>query len=136
MINDQFSMINQKIITNDSNKYDLEERTAVFAEKVIDFCKKIPQTIITAPILSQLIRSTTSVGANYCEANSAMSGKDFRNKIGICRKEARETCYWLRILARAIPQQKEECRLLWKEAHELLLIFSAITSKKRHRVDN
>ncbi len=73
-----------------SNNYNLEERTAKFGEDVIDFCKGINQDLISRPIISQLIRSGTSIGANYMEANAASSRKDFRNKIFICKKEAQE----------------------------------------------
>lgn len=105
---------------------DLEERTAIFGENIVDLCKRCPKDIITVPILSQLLRSGTSVGANYCEANGASSRKDFKNKIFICKKEAKETKYWLRILAvsRDVEKLKEECRVLWKEAQEFTLIFS------------
>jgi four helix bundle protein len=74
-------------------KYDLTERTAKFGEDVIVFCKSVKQDNINKPILNQLVRSGTSVGANYCEANNASSKKDFRNKIFICKKEAQETKY-------------------------------------------
>lgn len=78
------------------------------------------------PILSQLIRSVTSIGANYCEANGACSTKDFKNKIYICKKEAKETKYWLNLLLKANPQDSEICKKYWQEAHELTLIFSKI----------
>ena len=107
-------------------EYDLEERTAKFGEEIIILSKKVNKNTITIPILNQLIRSGTSIGANYCEANGASSKKDFRNKIHICKKEAIETRYWLRMLAEACLELKEECRRLWKEAHELALIFSKI----------
>lgn len=107
-------------------QYDLEERTAKFAEKTIELCKKIPKSTITMPIIDQLIRSGTSIGANYMEANGASSRKDFKNKIFICKKEARETKYWLRILANTCDEFKNECRNLWQEAQELTLIFSKI----------
>jgi four helix bundle protein len=110
-------------------KYDLEERTARFGEKVIDFVKDLKQNVINKPLISQLIRSATSIGANYREANQAISKKDFRNKIHLCRKEANETKHWLRMILRANPEKKEECEKLWKEAHELVLIFSKISSK-------
>ena len=76
---------------NKISKYDLEERTAVFGENVIELCKQVKQDAITKPIISQIIRSATSTGANYCEANAASSRKDFRNKIFICKKEIQET---------------------------------------------
>src|SRR3989338_1196618 len=109
-----------------NNKYDLEERTALFSERLIELCKKAPKTSITIPIIDQLIRSGTSIGANYCEANGASSKKDFKNKIFICKKEAKETKYWLRLLAKAVEDLKEECGKLWQEAQELTLIFSKI----------
>ncbi|HBL51954.1 MAG: four helix bundle protein [Candidatus Blackburnbacteria bacterium RIFCSPHIGHO2_02_FULL_39_13] len=111
---------------NEKVVYDLEERTAQFAEKIIELCKKSPHNIITSPIISQLIRAATSIGANYCEANGATSKKDFRNKIFTCKKESKETKYWLRMLARASIEEAEECRESWKEAQEFTLIFSKI----------
>lgn len=116
------------MIKPSNNYYDLEERTAIFSEELIDLVKSIPKNIITIPILSQLIKSGTSIGVNYCEANDASSKKDFRNKIYICKKEANETKYWLRILARAAPEFKGEIRKLWKEAQELNLIFQKIVN--------
>ena len=109
-----------------NNKYDLEERTAVFAEKVINLCKKTPKNSITIPIISQLIRAGTSIGANYCEANGASSKKDFKNKIFICKKEAKETKYWLRLLTTSRDDLEKEIELLSQEAQELVLIFSKI----------
>src|SRR6266481_99902 len=108
------------------NKYNLEERTMLFSEAVILLCKMVPKNVIVLPLISQLIRAATSIGANYCEANGASSKKDFKNKIYICKKEAKETKYWLRILANTDEKQKDTCRLLWQEAQELTLIFSKI----------
>ena len=107
-------------------KYDLEERTAEFREDIIGFCKKIKLNPINRPLVSQLIRSATSIGANYCEANGASSKKDFKNKIHICKKEAIETKHWLRMIAKSNPEDKDEIRKLWQEAQELTLIFSKI----------
>ena len=107
-------------------KYDLEERTVRFAERIIELCRKVPSNPITLPVINQLIRAATSIGANYAEANGASSKKDFKNKIFICKKEARETKYWLRLLAKAAPSLKEECAACFKEAQELTLIFSKI----------
>ena len=112
-----------------SKIFNLEERTAVFGENVILFVKKIPKSSLTIPLSSQLIRSATSIGANYCEADDAESGKDFVHKIGICKKESRETKHWLRMLKTAIPELKDEIDVLWQEAKELNLIFNAITKK-------
>ena len=120
-------------MTNDQNKkYDLEERTAKFGEEVIKFARQIPKNTITLPIISQLIRSGTSVGANYSEADDAESGKDFSHKIGICKKEARESKHWLRMISVAEPEIKNESKILWQEAKELNLIFNAIIRKIRH----
>ena len=120
-------------MTNDESEkpkearvYDLEERTAAFSERVIDFALTVKRNPIVSPLLTQLVRSATSVGANYCEADDAESKKDFRHKIGLCRKEARETKYWFRMIARAAPTSKEAARPLWQEANELHLIFCKI----------
>lgn len=107
-------------------KYDLEERTAIFGENIIVFIKSLERNDINSPLIKQVIRSATSVGANYMEANQASSKKDFKNKIGICRKEANETKHWLRMIAKSSPNQKDICIKLWKEAHELTLIFAKI----------
>jgi four helix bundle protein len=116
-------------MTEYSNKFDLEERTAKFSINIILLCKKTYQDITTKPIISQLVRSATSIGANYCEANNASSRKDFRNKIFICKKEAQETKYWLRILSDCLSdKEKEKSRLLWKECQELTLIFQKIVN--------
>ena len=111
-----------------NQKYDLEERTAKFGETVIRLCRSIKHDSISSPIINQLIRSSTSVGANYMEANGASSKKDFRNKIFICKKEAQETKHWLRMFAASIPERQEDARKLWKEVQELTLIFQKIGS--------
>src|SRR3989344_5181517 len=115
-------------------KYDLEEWTAKFGEDIIDFAKRIPRTVITIPIISQLVRSGTSIGSNYCEADSAESKKDFEHKLGICKKEAKETRHWLRMIVRALPENRTEAQILRKEAMELVLIFSAIISKSKSKI--
>lgn len=113
------------------NKYDLEERTAKFGENIIDFCKSLKEDFICKSIISQLVRSATSVGANYMEANGASSKKDFLNKIFICKKESQETKHWLRMLAKCFPGEKEKIRKFWQEAQELSMIFHKITSSSR-----
>ena len=110
-------------------KYDLEERTAKFGENIIRFCNKIPKTSITISLITQLIRSGTSVGANYCEADDAESKSDFRHKIGICKKETRESKHFIRMIVIAVPEMKEDARILWQEAKELNLIFNSIYKK-------
>jgi four helix bundle protein len=106
--------------------YDLEERTAQFGEAIIDFTKKIPVSPITRRLIDQLVGAGTSVGANYCEADDAVSKKDFRHKIGICKKEAREAKFFLRMVARAVPELRDEAKPLWQQAKELHLIFAKI----------
>ena len=98
-----------------NNNYDLEERTAVFGENIIVLCKSIPKTDINRPLVNQFIRSGTSIGANYCEANGVSSKRDFRNKIYICKKEAQETRHWLRMLAKAYDDENQikTIRELW-----------------------
>ena len=106
--------------------YDLEGRTAKFGEDVIGFVKTLPQNIVTKPLVSQVTRSSTSIGANYCEADNAESKKDFKHKISLCKKESRETMHWLRMIAKALPNHKAGIKTLWQEAKELNLIFSKI----------
>src|ERR1051325_4355322 len=109
--------------------YDLSERTAKFGEEVIRFCRGLPMDAIPEPLIRQIVRSATSIGANYCEADDAVSRKEFRQKIGTCKKESRETKHWCRMLAAATPDFAERSRVLWREANELLLIFAAIFRK-------
>jgi len=118
-------------MTNDLSpkKYDLEERTAKFGQDVIAFCRKIPRSPINDPLITQLVKAGTSVGANYCEADDAESKQDFRHKIGICKKESRESKHFIRMIVVAVAQLKEEARPLWQEAKELNLIFNAIYKK-------
>ena len=112
-----------------SNKpYDLEERTAKFGETIIKLCRTIKYDVITKSLVDQLVRSATSIGANYMEANGASSKKDFRNKIFICKKESQETKHWLRMLASAVPEKKEKLQAAWRECQEFTLIFQKITS--------
>ena len=120
-------------MTNDNKPkvYDLEERTARFGEDIIEFAKKIPKTVITTPLISQLIRAGTSVGSNYCEADCAESRKDFEHKLGIAKKESKETKHWLRMITKAVPELGSEARMLWKESNELQRIFISIINKSK-----
>ncbi len=123
-------------MTKKGTKYDLEERTAKFGEAIILFTQSIPKTPSTVPLISQLVRSGTSIGANYCEADDAESRKDFIHKIGIAKKEARETKHWLRMISVAHLQCREKAKILLQEAKELHLIFNAITiSTKSSQLD-
>jgi len=132
--NNKFQMSNQIQNQNVKNKYDLGERTAKFGEEIIIFVKNLSDSLVNRPLLNQLVRSGTSVGANYMEADGAESKKDFQHKIGICKKESKETMHWLRMMSVANPDKSEKCRKLWKEAHELTLIFSSIVKKKRFEI--
>ncbi len=110
--------------------FDLAERTARLGERVVTLAKRIPLNEVTRPLVSQFVRAGTSIGANYCEADEAESGKEFRYRISICKREAKETGFQVRMIVAAQPELKEEGRRLWQEAHELVLIFAAILRKK------
>lgn len=112
-------------------KYDLEERTANFGEEIIVLCKKLPHSEITQRLIPQLIGAGTAIGSNYCEADCAESNKDFIHKMAIANKEAKESKFFIRMLAKACPEHAEHGRRLWKEAHELNLIFTTIIKKSK-----
>lgn len=112
-------------------KYDLEERTARFGENIIDFFKSLSKNVINNELIRQVVRSGTSIGANYEEADGAESKRDFRHKIAICRKESKETKHWIMMISRANPDKGIECKRLWIEAQELTLIFSSIILPKK-----
>ena len=114
----------------DGQRFDLEERTARFGEAIIAFAKRVPRNPITLPLISQLVRPGTSIGANYCEADEADSKKEFRYRIGVCKREARETRFHIRMLAAAEPQLRDEGRALWQEAKELTMIFASILRQR------
>lgn len=107
-------------------EFDLAERTACFGESAIQFARSIRLDAVTQPLVSQLVRSATSIGANYGEADEAGSKKEFRYRISLCKRESKETEHWLRMVAAASPDHAEVSRGLWKEAHELTLIFGSI----------
>ncbi len=112
-------------------RFDLEERTARFGEAAIAFAKRVSVGPVTECLIRQLVRAATSVGANYCEADDAGSGKEFRYRISICKRESRESKHWLRMIVAAVPEHKDEARTLWTEAKELNLIFAAIYRGKK-----
>jgi four helix bundle protein len=118
---------------NPKKQYDLIERTAKFGEAIIEFAGILFKNEINRPLISQIVRSGTSVGANYMEGDGAVSKKDFENKIGICRKEAKESMHWLRMIAKANSDKKETRRQLFKEAQELVWIFSSIINKSKNK---
>ncbi len=110
-----------------NRQYDLEERTYKFAKNIRNFLKKIPKTISNFEDKKQLIRASGSVGANYIEANESLSKKDFRMRIKICRKEAKESRYWLKLLEIDSDHGLiQERKWLMDEATELMNIFGAI----------
>ena len=126
MPNDKAQMSNKAQNPNDKKKYDLEERTAQFGEAIIELVRTFPQDPVNSPLISQIVRAATSIGANYMEADGAESKKDFQHKISICKKEAKETKHWLKMIVKANPNRRDECQELFREAQELSLIFSSI----------
>src|SRR3990167_5123346 len=113
-----------------TKKYDLEERTYKFAKNVRDFIKDIPKISTNNIYISQLIRSSSSIGANFIEANEALSKKDFYHRVRICRKEAKETNFWLLLLDLSSNLAlQNKINYLLQEVNELMKIFGAIVSK-------
>jgi four helix bundle protein len=108
---------------------NLEERTARFGEAVIRFVKRMPRNPVNNRLIDQLVGAGTSVGANYCEASDPVSGKDFKKSIGTCRKESKESMFFLRMSAVAEPDLAEDARELWREAKQLNLISGSIWRK-------
>jgi four helix bundle protein len=99
-------------ITMNAPKYDLEERTTNFSKEVIQTVQNIQRTLMNQNIISQLLKSTTSICANYPEANAAESGRDFKHKISICKKEAKESRYWLNLLSLLHPEHDQGLKKL------------------------
>ncbi|MFH1142673.1 MAG: four helix bundle protein [Candidatus Uhrbacteria bacterium] len=110
-----------------SRNYDLQERTSKFGEGIIGFCRELRQDVISRPIISQLVRSGTSIGANYMEACCASSRKDFRHKIFLSKKEAQETKFWLRMALQYFPDKKETIARFTQECGELICILQKST---------
>ncbi|MBI4303073.1 MAG: four helix bundle protein [Chloroflexi bacterium] len=110
-------------------RYDLEQRTEEFAKAVIAVCKRLPRNTVNAELVSQVVRSAGSIGANYIEANESLSKKDFANRIKISRKEAKESGYWLRLIVSANSEFEKEMSALAQESTELMNIFGAILKK-------
>lgn len=116
-------------ITN-HKQYDLEERTLKFAKRARLFVKKLPRSLNNLQDISQLVRASGSVGANYIEANESLSKKDFVMRIKISRKEAKESSYWLKLVdTNEKPELEKERKELMNEATELMKIFSSIMRK-------
>ena len=108
---------------------NLGDHTVRFGGNIIRFAKKVPRNAVNNRLIDQLVGAGTSVGANYCEADDAVSGKEFKQKIGTCRKESKESMFFLRMVATAEEGLAAEARVLWREAKELNLIFGAIWRK-------
>ena len=114
-----------------NRKYDLEERTSLFAERVRNFCLRLPKNVANAEYIPQLIRAGSSPGANYIEANESIGDKDFKMKIKTCRRESKESGYWARLVIRDGSKELEDERnYLRQEAREFVLIFTAILKKR------
>lgn len=110
-----------------------QNRTASFGEGILSLCMGIKINIYNKSTITQLLRSSASIGANYCEAANASSKRDFRNKIFICKKEAQETKYWLRRLTKSNPGLKDKIIIFWRECHEFSLIFQATINTLDHK---
>jgi four helix bundle protein len=121
----------KKKLENQTKIYDLEERTALFAERVRNFCLKLPKNAANVEYIPQLIRSGSSPGANYIEANESIVDKDFKMKNKTCRRESKESAYWLRlVISDGNAEQENERAYLRQEAKEFILIFTAILKKR------
>ncbi len=119
------------MLENQNKIYDLEERTALFAERVRNFCLKLPKNAVNTEYIPQLLRSGSSPGANYIEANENIGDKDFKMKIKTCRRESKESAYWLRlVITNNSVDQENERTYLRQEAKEFILIFTAILKKR------
>jgi four helix bundle protein len=114
-----------------NKKYDLEERTALFAERVRNFCLRLPKNPANDEYIPQLLRAGSSPGANYIEANETIGDKDFKMKIRTCRRESKESRYWLKLVITDEGSEMENERAaLMQEAKEFVLIFNAILKRR------
>lgn len=135
MQNSKQEILNSKQITNSNEpkpkKYDLEERTYLFAKNVRSFVKRLPKTLANIEDGKQVVRSSGSVAANYIEANESLSKKDFVMRIKICKKESKESRLWLRLLDVQDNDLEKEHISLFSEAGELMSIFGSILEKTK-----
>jgi len=121
-------------LENSNKKYDLEERTALFAERIRDFCLQLPKNVVNNEYIPQLVRAGSSPGSNYIEANESIGDKDFKMKIKTCRRESKESAYWLRlIITDNSPAMENERAALRQEAKEFVLIFTAILKSRENK---
>ena len=114
-----------------NTKYDLEARTLEFSKRIIRMCKALPKNTINFKLIDQVVRSGFSMGANYREANETETKKDFQFRMRICRKEGKETTYWLNLIIEANPDFKARIEPLLQETSELVKIFAAIIEKTK-----
>ena len=112
-------------------RYDLDDRTLEFGKRIIRLAKALPNNSVNRTLLSQIVRSGTSVGANYREANETGTKKDFLYRLRICRKEAKETVYWLNMIIEANPEFEKRIRLLLQDATSFVKIFASIILKSQ-----
>ncbi|MDI6839527.1 MAG: four helix bundle protein [bacterium] len=133
MRNSKSEILNSKQIPKiqGAKQYNLEERTLKFAKRVIAFIADVPRTIANTEIIKQLVRASSSVGANYIEANESLSKKDFVMRIKICRKESKESIYWLKLIEIRGQEIEMEKELLIREGIELMKIFGSIVEKTK-----
>lgn len=117
------------IQVSNRKQYDLEKRTLEFAKRVIRLCKRLPNNTVNFKLIDQIVRSSASIGANYCEANDSLGRKDFINRLRISRKEAKETSYWLELIKDTNCECSKEIDLLMDECIQLRNILSAIITK-------
>lgn len=119
-----------------SRSEQLENRLDLLAINIIKTIKKISINCLNERIINQLVGSSGSIGANYCEANESESKKDFIHKVSIAKKETKETKHWLRLLAVSNPEIKEDLKKYFQETQEILMIFSKIITTSRHSLIN
>jgi len=114
-----------------NSRYDLEDRTLLFSKDIISLIRILSKNVINLKLIDQLIRSATSIGANYREANETETKKDFKFRIRICRRECKETIYWLNLLSDANENFEERIKSQIGEATELMKIFATIAEKSK-----
>jgi len=120
-------------IQNPNSKYDLEDRTLIFAKKIIHLCQKLENNIVNQKLIDQIVRSAGSIGANYREANDSLGKIDFLHRLKISRKETKETIFWLELILEANPGLKTEIFLLIDESSQIRNILSAIITKVKNK---
>ena len=117
-----------------TKQYNLEDRTLEFGKRIIRLAKALPKNSINFRLIDQVIRSGTSLGSNYREANETETKKDFQFRMRICRKEGKETIYWLQLITEANPELEEKLKPLLQETQELVKIFAAILEKTKNKI--